>query len=334
MLRNKEVQSLVSISYHDTVKILQGTIASAGTPFARREWLEMLAEADSKPLIAFAKSDSGSAILPLSYRNNRLESLTNWYNFTWHPQLEGDRIALNALANDLKSKSHRVTLWPIADESGEASMLEDAFVKAGWRVTREQCDQNHVLPVNGRSFSEYWAGRPGKMRTTLKRKAKKVEIEILTQFDLTAWSDYEAVYQASWKPEEGDPVLLRRFAEQEGKAGRLRLAIAKHEDRAVAAQFWTVEDGVAYIHKLAHLEESKSLSAGTSLSAALFERVIDTDKVDLVDFGTGNDAYKADWMEQVRPRFRIDCLDPKQAKAWPALAKRVVRRLAPSARQS
>ena len=56
------------------------------------------------------------------------------------------------------------------------------------------------------------------------------------------------------------------------------------------------------------------------------ERVIDGDKVDLIDFGTGNDPYKADWMEMDRPRYRIDCLDPKQPRAWPALAKRALAR--------
>ena len=35
-----------------------------------------------------------------------------------------------------------------------------------------------MLPVEGRSFAEYWAARPGKMRTTLKRKARKVEVKI------------------------------------------------------------------------------------------------------------------------------------------------------------
>ena len=92
----------------------------------------------------------------------------------------------------------------------------------------------------------------------------------------------------------------------------------------MAAQFWTVENGVAYIHKLAHLEARKTLSAGTTLSAALFEHVIDIDGVEFVDFGTGNDRYKADWMEEVRPRFRIDCLDPLQPAAWPPLAKRTI----------
>ena len=117
----------------------------------------------------------------------------------------------------------------LPDEDGTATRFERAFRRAGWIVLREACDTNHVLPVAGRSYAEYLAARPGPLRTTLKRKAKKVEVEILTSFDGDAWDAYEAVYAASWKPEEGDPALLRRFAEAEGAAGRLRLGLARHE---------------------------------------------------------------------------------------------------------
>ena len=325
---------MVSVSYHDRVNVLQGTNAKAASPFARTEWLELLGGDDVQPVIAIAKTDNGFAALPLAAQNGRLESLINWYNFTWHPLVSGSTDALTALAASLKSKTHRVTMWPVGEECEEASQIESAFRASGWHVFWEQCDKNHVLPVNGRNFAQYWAARPGKMRTTLKRKAKKVDVEILTRFDPEVWSEYEAVYQSSWKPEEGDPELLRAFAQQEGTAARIRLAVARQDGKAVAAQFWTVEGGVAYIHKLAHLEQFKSLSAGTTLSAALFEHVIDTDNVDLVDFGTGDDRYKADWMELVRPRYRIDCIDPRQPKAWPALAKRMFQRLARPARQS
>ena len=81
-------------------------------------------------------------------------------------------------------------------------------------------------------------------------------------------------------------------------------------------------------------DQAKPLSAGTTLSAALFEQVIDTDKVDLVDFGTGTDAYKRDWMEANRPRYRLTCLDWRQPRAWPAAAKAWVRHLAPHNRPS
>lgn len=328
-----------NVSYHDTVNVLQEAIEKAGAlspgPFDRADWFALLArQAGSAHFIAATGDGDAISVLPLKRENGRLESLINWYSFTWRPAGSLSRAALSSIASDLRNVTHRVTMWPVPDEDGSASAIENAFQGAGWSVVRERCDHNHVLPVNGRSFSEYWAARPGRMRTTLKRKAKKVDVEILTRFDSRAWSDYEMVYENSWKPEEGDAGLLREFAEDEGKAGRLRLALARDAGQAVAAQFWTVENGTAYIHKLAHLEQHKHLSAGTTLSAALFEHVIDRDRVELIDFGTGNDRYKRDWMEVDRPRYRIDCIDPYQPKAWLSLIKRTIRRVAPSGGQS
>jgi CelD/BcsL family acetyltransferase involved in cellulose biosynthesis len=107
----------------------------------------------------------------------------------------------------------------------------------------------------------------------------------------------------------------------------LRLGIARAEGEPIAAQMWTVEGGTAWIHKLAHTEASKPLSPGTTLSAALFEQVIDRDGVSLVDFGTGDDPYKRDWMEQVRPRFRLEMYRPGWPGNWSAIVKRTARRL-------
>lgn len=330
----------IAASYHDRVNVLQGMMPKDASPFDRPEWFALLAERRT-PLLALASDGEHKAALALTRTNGRLEPLKHWYSFTWRQLApegpQGDAL-LQSLAGDLKAHTHRVTLSPVPDEDGSASRLETAFRAAGWQVHREQCDYNHVLPVKGRSFAEYWAARPGRMRTTLKRKAKKVDVELLTHFDQHAWAAYEEIYAQSWKPAEDTPEILRAFAEEEGAAGRIRLAVARYQGRPVAAQFWTVENTVAYIHKLAHLEETKNLSAGTTLSAALFEYVIDNDKVDLVDFGTGNDRYKADWMEEVRPRFLIDCLDSRQTMAWLPLGKRVlgrfVTRLAPAPAES
>lgn len=332
---------MVAVSYHDTVKFLQGTIAPDGAnppgPFDRVEWFGLLASAGISPLLVEARRGDQSIAFPLTRKDGGLEPLINWYSFIWRPAMfcrQDCTALLLAIAKDLRRHSHRVTLWPLPDEDGTATRLEQAFRSADWLVERRQCDHNHVLPVNGRSFAEYWASRPGPMRTTLTRKAKKVEVEILARFDPAAWAAYEQIYARSWKPEEGSPALLRQFAEDEGAAGRIRLGIARHDGIAVAAQFWTVENGTAYIHKLAHLEEYGPLSAGTTLSAALFEHVIDRDRVNLVDFGTGNDPYKADWMEEDRPRFRLDCIDTAQLRAWPVLARRMAGRVARAFRQS
>jgi len=332
---------VIEARYHDSVNVLQALCAAgsgvqAAAPFDRAEWFALLAETGLVPLVAMASDAENSAALALTEAGGRITPLRNWYSFTWRelaPAGEaGDRL-LGAIARQLKSRGWRVTLEPVPEEDGSATRLARAFREAGWQVTVEPCDINHVLPVKGRSFAEYWESRPGPLRTTLKRKAKKVEVEVLTHFDPAVWADYEAIYAASWKPAEDQPAMLRAFAQGEGAAGRLRLGVAHADGIAVAAQAWTVENSIAYIHKLAYLESHKHLSAGTTLTAELFRHVIDIDRVTLVDFGTGDQGYKGDWMEEVRPRFRIDCLDPVRLRAWPALVKRRLRgtaNLAPS----
>lgn len=316
--------------YHKEVTIVQAAQPQACgpapvAPFDRPEWFALLAEIRPHAFEACAPVEGAQASLWLDRVDGRIESLRNWYAFTWRANVAdgpaGDE-ALTRLARDLRQQAPRVTLWPLPDEDGSATRLARAFRAAGWAVALEQCDENHVLPVRGRSFAQYWADRPGRLRTTLKRKARKVEVEIVEHFDPSIWQDYENIYAESWKPSEDEPELLRRFAQAEGSAGRIRLGVARADGEAVAAQFWTVENSIAYIHKLAHFESAKPISPGTTLSAALFEHVIDRDRVDLVDFGTGSDAYKADWMEDIRPRYRLDALDPLQPRAWIPLAKR------------
>ena len=97
------------------------------------------------------------------------------------------------------------------------------------------------------------------------------------------------------------------------------------EGEPVAAQFWTVESGIAYIHKLAHRESAKPISPGTSLTAALMMKVIDDDGVEFVDFGTGDDPYKRDWMEEARPRYRLQAWRKGDPRNWPAIGKAGVR---------
>lgn len=326
---------MIETRYHDTVNVLQALLEDslAGkprTPFDRAEWYVLLAQTGLTPLIASAHDGKRNAVLALTDIKGQLAPLRNWYSFTWRalaPEGETGDQMLGEIAKQLKARAHRVALEPVPEEDGSATRLAEAFRKAGWRVEVTQCDTNHLLNVHGRSFNEYWSMRPGRLRTTLKRKAKKVKTYIVSHFDAELWSIFEDIYKSSWKPEEDQPAMLREFAEQEGNAGRLRLGVAQSGGTPVAAQFWTVENGTAYIHKLAHLESAKKLSAGTTLSAALFKQVIDEDRVEIVDFGTGTQNYKADWMEATRPRYRIDCLNLSSPRAWLDLARLTARRL-------
>jgi hypothetical protein len=327
---------VISLAYHADLKEVQRDCALADAlalaagdepgvagPFDRLGWwLALQEECAVAPILAVARQGAQLAALPLAHGDQGLTGLANWYTFRlralFTPGADGAAL-LKALAREVKHRGSRLTLSQIPEQ--QIQLLAKAFRGAGWVVQVAPCDINHWLDVAGRSYADYLAARPGPLRTTLKRKAKKVACEIHRDFSEAIWADYEAIYAASWKGEEGSMPFLKRFAQEEAAAGRLRLGLARAEGKPVAAQLWTVEAGTAFIHKLAYIEEAKPLSPGTSLSAALFQTVIDEDKVRFVDFGTGDDPYKRDWMEQQRNRWRLQAIDPRAISQWPALAR-------------
>ena len=257
-------------------------------------------------------------------------ALANWYNFTYRPIFTGDfdevtKLALLAsLAKTLKAHSHYIEIAPVSEEDAAASLTERAFEQAGWIVFKTKVDDNHILRVKGRTFDQYWSKRPSRLLNTVRRKAKKnrVSIRIESSFSDEHWHDYRDVYSKSWKPEEGNPDFLKILAQQEAEAGCLRLGLAYIDGVPVAAQFWTVENGEALIHKLAHVEDATQSSPGTLLSVAMFQHVIDIDQVKLIDFGTGNDSYKREWMEEVRDRYRLELFWPNHPLSWLPIIKR------------
>lgn len=295
------------------------------SPFDRASWFDLLEAygfAGQGRVDAYGSTGSTGAWLPLRIeKSGDFAGLTNWYSFSIRPLFTGGgerSDALQALFADLRRSAVRLTLYPVL----ETAELATALRAAGWWVNETPAGDRHWLDLGDMDHDEWWAGRPGALRSTVQRKAKKniVDIQLLAAFDPGSWAAYEQIYAASWKPEEGHPALLRAFAESESHGGRLRMGIARIEGVPVAAQFWTVEDGTAFIHKLAHIEDSLKASPGTLLSAALFRHVIEVDGVKRVDFGTGNDGYKRDWMNRHDPLWRIEAFNPSRIAAWgPAL---------------
>jgi hypothetical protein len=216
----------------------------------------------------------------------------------------------------------------------EADPLPHAFGKAGWLTFLEPVTVSWRIDTSQMDFDAYWASRPSRLRNTARRKAKAVSLEMKVhcRFDAQAWADYETVYAASWKQAEGSPTFLRALAEQAGADGTLRLGLAYHDGKPIAAQLWLIEDGVATIHKLAYDEAARDLSPGTLLSIEMFRHALDRDHVKLIDFGTGNDAYKAEWMADSAPLHRMRAFNPLTFTgligATRALASKLVRRAA------
>jgi len=306
---------------------------SAPSLFDRIDWFESLynhcfARAPVRILHALEGRREAWLFL-LSPGDGRLSALANWYSFSWAPAFVGDpdpetqRRLVEVLAEQLFRTAKQIDLYPVARD---AELLLDAFRRAGWFGVRRPLGGRHVLNVGDRDFASYWGDRPSRLRNQVQRKGRagRFAIEITNQFTDALWRDYVAVHASSWKqPEPGLP-FLQALARREAAAGTLRLGFARLNGQPVATQLWTVENGVALIHKLAHDRAFDGGSPGTLLSHAMFAHAIDTDHVQLIDYGTGDNSYKKEWMEQRETLYRLDFFNPRSASTWLSAARTAI----------
>jgi CelD/BcsL family acetyltransferase involved in cellulose biosynthesis len=300
--------------------------------FARLSWFRLIRNHCPPPgrlMVVRAREGERSAWLFLAVEGRIARAYAAWYSLRFDAIGDRSGDVMTSLARTLRGPDiATIELAPIADPAP----LCEAFKRAGWLVFTTGKTGNWRIATEGMDFATYWAARPAQLRNTAKRRAKAagLEIEIYDRFDAGAWADYEEVYRQSWKPEEGSFPFLRALAEQEGAARTLRLGVARKDGKPVAVQLWLVENGEACIHKLAYVEAAKALSPGTLLGMEMFRRALDTDHVRVIDYGTGDDAYKRDWMGKRQVLWRIETFDPRTlrglAGAARATASALVRR--------
>lgn len=301
-----------------------GALDRAAQPclFDRLDWFRLV-QRHTPPagrlLVLRAQEGLSRSWLFLSVAGRRGQALANWYSLRFGLVHRGEPLA-SAIAEALRKQGvAALELYPLVP----GDPLAGALRAAGWLVRTSPSTVIWRMVTSGLGFETYWAARPARLRHTAERKAKAAGLDIVvhTRFDPAAWADYEAVYAASWKPTEGSPAFLRDLAKMEGEAGTLRLGIASKDGRPVAAQLWLVEADVATIHKLAYAEDAKDLSPGTVLSMAMFRHALDVDRVEAIDFGLGDDAYKADWVDGRSPMERLVAYDLRRLQGLLALGR-------------
>ena len=236
---------------------------------------------------------------------------------------------LDCLAQGLNELPVSAFLFePVAEDDRKLSGLQRAMEVVGFSCEHIFRFYNWIYHVRGQSFAEYMATRPARLRNTIARKARKLEREHGYEIRLfigdevpRAMSDYYAVYTASWKANEQyqgfvDDMVARFSRAGVSGPGWTRLAVLYIKGKPAAAQLWFVLHGKASIFRLSYDKVWKSYSPGSILTRFLMEYVIDTDKVTEIDFLTGNDAYKQDWMSERRERFALSCVKNVKPAGW------------------
>lgn len=206
--------------------------------------------------------------------------------------------------------------------------LRDALAAAGFIVRPYFHFGNWYEAVGGIGFEDYMARRPSALRNTVRRKRRSLEREHVLEFPL--WRDaadlqraietYERVYAASWKTPEPYPGFMPGLIRAAAAAGALRLGACLVDGVPAAVQLWLVAGGRATIFKLAYDERFRDASVGSLLTAEMARHALEADRVEEIDFGRGDDAYKRDWLAERRERWGLLAFHPRRPRALAAAA--------------
>jgi hypothetical protein len=271
------------------------------------------------PLSSASGAQTATLHLMRGVSGGPLCSLANYYSGLYGPVGTPDQVSSvdwDRAAQDLSAfpGSSVVRIQPLDASSAWLVGLEAGMRANGYWTDRYFCFGNWYQPRPDEGFSSYWAQRPSALRHSVERGRRRLEraggwrVQILTapsaelEAGITA---YLRVYAASWKTPEPCPNFMPGLANMAAHLGWLRLGVLWLRGEPIAAQIWLVHGGKANIYKLAHVVNQDRFSAGSVLTAALMEYVMNTDKVREVDYLTGDDAYKRNWMASRRERIGL-----------------------------
>ncbi len=288
----------------------------------------------------------------LSWRPRILTGLANYYTSLFGPVIDPDESDAQPIFDQLAAaiaydeiRWDVIDLHPLDIDAPSFTGMVTALRNAGLLVHTYYCFGNWHLQVNNQTYSDYISARPSRLSKTGKRQRRILEKDKQFRFELftgtdrleQALADYNAIYTSSWKVPEPHPNFIGKLMRTCAEQGWLRLGIAYMDGQPAAAQLWIVVGGQASIYKMAYDERFAKQSVGTVLSSLLMEHVIDVDKVEVVDYLTGDDNYKRDWMSHRRERWGIVAFNPRTPHGLLAAARhtggRVVRRVINTVRQ-
>ena len=254
----------------------------------------------------------------------KLSGMSNYYASLFMPHFsqtsfESDEVlrdTIDSFSRHIKQEKpawDSIELKPLDLDSRVFNMLCESLGRSGFHTQKYFCFGNWFMDVKGFSFQDYFSGLSSRVRNTVNRKEKKllknreVDLKIVTLPEgiVPVLEGYEIIYRSSWKKDEPSEKFIRHMVQGYSEKGYLRFGIIYVDGEPAAAQIWIVCHNIASIYKLAYDEKFSKLSVGSVLTKALMRHVLDVDKVHEIDYLTGDDPYKKDWMTSRRERWGI-----------------------------
>lgn len=296
--------------------------------FLSKFWFECFEEEIAKDsgkleYVVLIIDDEVKLIMPLYIQWNfvffrKIYSLANYYTpyYTALSKKDLNRVDLISSAFELYFKKRKgwlsLNVFPVLSTDVFISTLRNKYRFSSYLYEKYI---NWIVYIE--NYQSYFESRPSKLKNTIKRKKKKLSADFRFSIfsdcsDIEKYIDhFFEVYNSSWKKCEPYEAFLRRVFNQASTQGAIRLGLVYHNETPVAAQVWFLDDTSAKIFKLAYKKSYAKYSVGTLLTDYMFRAVVENDNAVMIDYLTGDDNYKKDWMSEKRSMLGIMILNSK-----------------------
>jgi CelD/BcsL family acetyltransferase involved in cellulose biosynthesis len=211
-----------------------------------------------------------------------------------------------------------IEISPLDPNGSCYDFLVAAFRKHKKHVSPYFLYGNWFLEVYQYNYQNYLESRPSQLRNTLKRKANKLKNNDLkycvykTPDEVnTNLESFIDLYNNSWKKPEPYPYFIPDLVNKFSKEGWVKLGMIYINSEIAASQLWFIIRNTAYIYKICQNPKFDSCSPGSLLTAYLIEHTLIHDKVIKVDFLTGDEPFKKNWMSHRNERWGLQIANPK-----------------------
>lgn len=322
----------------DSFEVLRAACPEmAGAPhsslFESVEWFEHLLRHGMSgkaalSLLLLGDSPASLLCLPLIRSVQGMESLSNYYSGIYGPIGNESRLPATWLAackhmRNSEPRPGTIIIKPLDPESAFFLQMREALRSSGYWADDYFCFGNWYLPTADVRFSDYLSSRPSALRNTLRRGRNKLDKAGQWQIVIhsrpgpeldDAIVAYEDIYASSWKAPEAHPRFIPELCQLAARQGWLRLGVLSLDGKAIASQLWLFSDRRSFIFKLAYDPAAARCSPGTVLTAAMMEHAMEHDHAIEIDYLSGDDTYKQDWMSKRRERRGLIAFDPATPK--------------------
>ncbi|MCR9105144.1 MAG: GNAT family N-acetyltransferase [Gammaproteobacteria bacterium] len=337
----------IDLHQHSVPAQVQQCLAEAESehPQLGLDWLLNLVQhatqAGARPVLLVAWDMAHRpCILPLLYEEDgAVSALANFYTSLYQPvgPTPDRALLLRALLRHLRKTPGitRLTLAPMDPANALFGELQAALTDTGWRGCHHYfCFGNWRHSLRQGDWDGYLASRSSRVRNTVSRKTRaflrdgRGSLALIRPTDALdeAIESYTQIYAKSWKRNEPFTDFIPNLVRLAAEKGWLRLGLAHYDGLPIASQIWLVSGATAYIYKLAYDEDYAQQSPGTVLTAYMMQQVISQDAIRNIDYLSGDDTYKRDWMSQRREMRGVAAYNPASARGVGALLAYTVKR--------